>query len=77
MARTIGEKLSEYARLMNEYGVDSTEATRFIEDHERSGQDTEFLELAEISRRLKIELQPKPQDDPQQDAQREEQPDRA
>jgi hypothetical protein len=47
---TIKDLLLEYARLLNEFGVDSTEATEFLERHRDNG---DFMELAEVSRKLK------------------------
>jgi hypothetical protein len=51
------ELLVDYARLINEFGVDSTEAAELLDRH-RNNDD--FRELAETSRMLKgaIELTP-------------------
>jgi isopropylmalate/homocitrate/citramalate synthase len=50
---TIKDLLLEYARLLNEFGVDSTEATEFLE---RNGDNDAFRELTELARKLKRKL---------------------
>jgi hypothetical protein len=50
---TTRQLLAEYAELLNEYGVDSVEASSFLEANK---SDAEFYELAQISSRLKRAL---------------------
>ena len=50
---TMGERLVEFASLMNLHGIDSAEANAFLA---RNCCDAEFVELAELSRRIKREL---------------------
>ena len=50
---TIKDLLLEYARLLNEFGGDSTEATELLEQH-RDNED--FMELTELARKLKRKL---------------------
>ncbi len=50
---TTRELLGEYAALLNDYGVDSDETVGFLEAH---GGNTEFLELAQLSNKLKRAL---------------------
>jgi len=45
--------LSQFAKLLNSYGPDSSEAASFLEIH---GKDTEFAELARLSATLKRAL---------------------
>ena len=51
MTMTTAEKLGRYAFLMNRFGADSDEADEFLGEHRF---DSEFLELAELSRRVKV-----------------------
>jgi hypothetical protein len=50
---TTRELLAEYAALLNEHGVDSLQASRFLEAH---SADMEFYELARLSNKLKRAL---------------------
>lgn len=50
---TTRELLGEYARLLNEFGPESRQAKELLDHHEF---DQEFLELAELSRKLKNAL---------------------
>jgi hypothetical protein len=50
---TTRELLAEYAALLNEFGVDSVEASSFLE---AGKADNEFYELAYLSNRLKRAL---------------------
>lgn len=43
--------LAEHAALMNEHGADSAEVREYVIAH---CYDAEFIELAEIARRLKV-----------------------
>jgi hypothetical protein len=54
---TTAERLAEFARLMNEWGAESAQADDFLSANRA---DAEFVELAELSRQLKLELQPEP-----------------
>ena len=47
------ERLAEYAELLNRFGVDSQEAQDYLRQH---SVDEEFVELAQLSRRLKTAL---------------------
>jgi len=47
------ELLGEYASLLNKHGVDSAEAAEFLDCHR---DNSEFEELAELSRKLKKAL---------------------
>jgi hypothetical protein len=47
------ELLAEYAVLLNKHGVDSQEAAEFLEENRAN---PEFVELAELSRKLKAAL---------------------
>ena len=42
----VAAKLAKYAHLMNEHGVDSVEARKFLDDN---GEDDEFTDLALLS----------------------------
>lgn len=50
---TTGELLGEYAELLNRFGVDSEQALEYLESHK---DDSEFLELAKLSSKLKRAL---------------------
>jgi hypothetical protein len=45
--------LSQYAEIMNQYGIDSPEAEAFFAER---AADDEFVRLARLSRRLKVML---------------------
>lgn len=45
--------LSQYARILNQFGPESTEAKEFVEQNR---VDDEFVELAMLSRKLKEAL---------------------
>lgn len=47
------ECLAEYAELLNNYGPNSKEAQQYLDEH---CYDTEFTELAILSRKLKVAL---------------------
>ncbi len=49
------ELLAEYATLLNKFGTNSAEAEEFIDDHR---DNSEFVELADISRKLRDALVP-------------------
>lgn len=49
--------ISEFAKVLNQYGPDSPEAESFVREHNR---DQEFVELAHISIALKRALMPQP-----------------
>ena len=51
------ELLAIYAQLLNKHGVASNKAREFLDQHRT---DHEFVELAELSRRLKLALTPSP-----------------
>ena len=51
---TTGERLGQYAELMNRHGTKSREADQFLHDH---AFDSEFAELAKLSRQLKESLE--------------------
>jgi hypothetical protein len=53
MEKNLRDLLAEYAGLLNRYGVDSPEASRLIEAHKLN---SEFVELADLSRKLKKAL---------------------
>jgi len=53
------ELLAEYARLMNIHGMDSEQVKVFIRQH---NDNSEFVELAELSRTLKRVLNKRPAD---------------
>jgi hypothetical protein len=53
MPSSIRELLGEYAVILNRFGVDSCESEDFLERHK---ENTEFIELAELSRKLKRAL---------------------
>jgi hypothetical protein len=50
---TTRELLGEYAHLLSKFGDDSKQAKDFLESHR---YDQEFLELAQLSRKLKKAL---------------------
>jgi hypothetical protein len=47
------ELLAEYAVLLNRHGTDSEETAHFLEENQA---DAEFVDLAKLSRELKIAL---------------------
>ena len=53
MVRSSRHLLARYAALINKYGVDSRQAKKFLDEHRDNG---EFIELAELSRTLKLAL---------------------
>lgn len=53
MEKHLRELLADYAALLNDHGVDSTEAEEFVVAHR---WNQEFVELAELSRKLKRAL---------------------
>jgi len=59
MEKHTRELLASYAELLNKCGVDSEEADEFIEANK---ENTEFVELADLSRTLKKALTAPAQD---------------
>ena len=53
MEKHLRELLADYAALLNRHGVDSSEADEFIRAY---SWNTEFVELADLSRKLKMAL---------------------
>ena len=53
MAVSTRQLLARYATLINRHGVDSAQANRFLETY---SHNSEFIELAELSRTLKKAL---------------------
>jgi len=49
----VRDKLAEYAQLLNRYGPDSPEVKEFVSQHP---DDEEFLDLANLTRRLQTAL---------------------
>lgn len=50
---TTRDLIAQYAVLLNKFGADSDEAANFVEQHI---DDSEFVDLAELSRTLKKAL---------------------
>lgn len=50
--------LSEHARIMNKYGLDSKEEKQFLEDHK---DNTDLIELCQLAHTLKEALEIKKQ----------------
>lgn len=49
----VRDKLAEYARLLNQHGANAPEVKEFVSQHT---DDSEFMDLARITRRLQTAL---------------------